>query len=214
MTQKCVVIGSGGHAKVLLDILLMKKTEIIVHGILDANSDRHGKSLYGIPIIGNDSWLVTAKKYNVSHFVVGLGSVGDSNLRERIYQLGITHQLTPLSIIHPSAIIAHHVELGTGVQIMANAVINTNTRIMDNVIINTGSIIEHDCVIGSHAHIATGAQLAGGVHIGQGTHVGAGATIRQSITVGDYAIIGLGAGVVNDIQSHTTVVGLPAKPIQ
>ncbi|MGB1287571.1 MAG: acetyltransferase, partial [Aggregatilineales bacterium] len=194
-----MLIGSGGHAQVLLETLLAHRTDVTVYGILDPNIERQGERIFGVSIIGDDSWLSTARDHGVTHFVVGAGSIGDSSLRERLYKLGLSHSLIPLSVIHPGAYISPRAIPGLGVQIMANAIINTNAQIGNNVIINTGSIVEHDCIIGDHVHIASGACLTGQVHVGQGTHIGAGATIRQSIKIGDYVIIGLGAGVVKDV---------------
>lgn len=210
--EKCILLGSGGHALVLLDAM-MQTGDKTVYGILDPDKKRHGERIFGIPIIGDDGWLSEAATHGVTHFVVGIGSVGDSRLRERVYHLGQEHHLIPHSVIHPRAIVSPYAELGLGVQIMANATVNTHARIGNNVIVNTGSIVEHDCVVGDHVHVASGACLTGQVQVGRNAHIGAGATIRQSIKIGDYAIIGMGAGVVKDVPSHTTVVGIPAMPI-
>jgi serine O-acetyltransferase len=50
--------------------------------------------------------------------------------------------------------------------------------------------------------------------IGSGVIVGAGAKILGGITVGDNARIGANAVVVNAVSANTTVVGIPARPVE
>ena len=211
--RKVIGLGSGGHAKVVIEILRCHEAYELV-GLLDPKKELWGKHVLGVPVLGDDSLLSTLPDDGVGHFFVGLGGTGDTKPRQRLYELAVHCGLKPVDAIHPRAVISPSAELGAGVTVVADAVINACARLGVNVIVNTGAVVEHDCVIGDHVHIATGAQLASTVQVGRGVHIGAGATVRQCITIGERAIIGVGAVVVKDVSPHTVVVGVPARPLQ
>ena len=207
MDKPVIIIGAGGHAKVLYDCLQLLGVEVL--GSLDAcpPPSRHTCSL---PIIGDDS-AISAYSNDAVELVNGLGSVGDTALRASIYykfkKLGYGFR----QVIHTAAIIASDCILGEGVQVMAGAVLNTGTKIAEDSIINTGAVVDHDCVIGSHVHIAPGAILSGGVQVGDGSHIGTGATVIQGISIGRNALVGAGAVVLRNVPPGAKVVGVPAK---
>lgn len=206
----CVILGGGGHARVLIDCL--RESGIAQpFSILDSDSSKKGKELLGVPILGGDDLLPQLVGRGVTHFVVGLGSVGDHRPRQRLFELGLAHYLEPLTVIHPSAVCSKEAKIGRGSQLLPRSIVNAGSKIGENVIINSGAIVEHDCLIGDHAHIATGAKLASAVRVGTGAHIGIGATVRQKISIGEGAIVGAGAVVVKDVEAHTTVVGVPAR---
>lgn len=207
---KIIGFGAGGHARVIIEILqLNPQLELI--GLLDPNLELHGKLMLGVPILGNDSLLPDLTKQGLSHFFVGLGGVGNTNPRRRLYEMASIHNLLPWNAIHPSVVISPSAQIGPGFSAMANSVVNACATIGANGILNTGAIIEHDCVIGNHVHIATGARLTSTVRVGNGVHIGAGAVIRQCISIGENAVIGAGAVVVKDVPANVTVVGVPAR---
>lgn len=209
---KLVVLGAGGHAKVLLDAFFAGQQQLdwaLV--ILTPESHLHGSRLLGVPIIGDDDCIDAQVRAGATHFVVGIGSIKSNALRTRLYAFGLQHQLKPLTVIHPNAICSKWAHLGAGVQVMAGAIVNADAIIGDHVIINTGAIVEHDCHIGDHVHIAPGVRLSGGVVVEDGAHIGTGACIRQGVRVGKQAVVGMGAVVVNDVLPNTIVMGVPAK---
>lgn len=208
----CIVLGGGGHARVLIDSLQASEVAVI-HGVLDPNRSLWGETLLGVPVLGGDDLLPGLFEQGVTHFVVGLGSIGNSHLRARLFEAGLSRSLKPLTVMHPSAICSVWAKIGDGSQLFPASVVNANASLGENSIINSGAIVEHDCLIGAHTHIATGAKLSGGVKIGAGAHVGAGAVIRQDINIGAGAIIGAGACVIRDVAPETIVVGVPAQPL-
>ena len=209
---RCVILGGGGHARMLLDCL--GDGAIIVDGIVDADRKRWGTRLDGCEILGGDERLPELARTGTTHFVVGIGSIGKAGLllRRRLFELGLRCGLKPLVIQHPSAIRSTHAQVGAGAQLLPGCIVNAGAQIGANVIINSGAIVEHDCVVEDHAHVAPGARLLGKVHVQTGAHVGAGATILQTLTIGANAVVGAGAVVVDDVPAETTVVGVPARP--
>lgn len=206
----CVILGSGGHARVLIDCLSFS-SDVAIEGILDPLVSLKGKVIQGVPVLGSDALLAEISRRGVSHFVVGLGGVGNNLPRKKLFETALTFGLIPLTVKHPTAVVSSTVVYEKGCQFLPGCIVNTDAVVGLNVIVNSGAIVEHDCVIADHVHLATGAKLAGAVHVGQGSHIGVGATIRQNIEIGEYAIVGAGSVVVRNVLSSTTVMGVPAK---
>jgi sugar O-acyltransferase (sialic acid O-acetyltransferase NeuD family) len=209
--EKLVLIGAGGHCKVVIDIA----NDIYhIYGITDISTEKHGSQFYGINVIGNDDKLRYIYQEGVNNALITLGSVGDSSIREKLFHYARNIGFKMINAISMKAIISESVTFGLGNVIMDGAIIHADCTIFDNTIINTGAIIEHDCKIESHAHISVGAKLGGGVEIGKGSHIGMGASIIQGITVGKNCIIGAGAVVIGHIPDNSTAVGVPARVVR
>jgi UDP-perosamine 4-acetyltransferase len=211
--SRCVILGGGGHARVLIDCI--RESDLAeIEGVLDPDSSLHGQKVLDVPVLGGDELLGGMASGGVTHFVVGLGGVGDNGPRRRLFELGCSCRLIPLTVRHPSAIVSRWASIGTGCQLLPGIIVNACAVLGKNVIVNSGAIVEHDCVVGDHAHIATGARLASTVQVGTAAHIGAGATVRQSIRIGEGAIVGAGAVVVKDVGPSVVVAGVPARPIR
>jgi sugar O-acyltransferase (sialic acid O-acetyltransferase NeuD family) len=209
MAIKVIGLGAGGHAKVVIEILRHNNLYELV-GLLDPSPKLFDNHVLDIPVLGGDDLLPELLGKGIRSFFMGLGSIGDSRPRQRLFDLACQHELKPVHVIHPQSIISASAEFGEGIAVMASAVINACVRLGANVIVNTGAIVEHDCIIGDHVHIATGAKLASTIKIGNGAHIGAGATVLQRVRVGENAIVGAGAVVTSDVPANETVVGCPA----
>lgn len=208
---RCVILGGGGHAAVLLDALMASR-QAEPYVVVDSNPLSWGKDLFGVPIRGGDETLSELIRQGVTCFLVGVGGIGYNSPRQRLFELGLSRGLKPLTLRHPSSVCSPWARVGEGSALLAGAVVNARAVLGVNVIVNTGAIVEHDCVVGKHVHIATGAKIAGGVLIGDGAHVGAGATIRNGLRIGDGAVVGAGAVVVKDVGPWSIVYGVPARP--
>lgn len=212
MTQPLVIVGAGGHALVLLDMLQELNRTIL--GFCDADPLRSGQACSGFPVLGNDETLLANYSPQQIDLVNGIGSIKDTALRGRIYTyykvLGYRFE----TVIHPRAIVSRSAALAEGVQVMAGAIIQPGVVIGENSIINTGAVVDHDCVLGAHTHLAPGVTVSGGVNIGANVHVGTGATIIQGITIGQGAFVAAGAVVVADVMERETVMGLPARRVR
>lgn len=210
MRMPVIVIGGGGHAKVLIDAMMGQSFKII--GITDRDKGRWGCKIMDIPVIGGDD-VVLDYSPDAVLLVNGLGSAGITVPRRQIYDHFKNSGYSFASVIHPSAVTGAGVELAEGVQVMAGAIIQTGSRIGDNTIINTKASVDHDCVIGKHVHLAPGVTLSGGVCICDGVHLGTGATVIQGAKIGKNSVVGAGSLVINDIPGGVTVMGVPAKVV-
>ncbi len=210
---KCVIFGAGGHARVIIDsVLLMKSINVI--GIVDNNEKLHNTSLMGIKILGDDSLLPCLIEKGATHFVMAIGSVGDTRARRRLSEKAMALGLKPVTVIHPSATVSKWAVIEDGAQILANSAVNAESKISQFAIINTGAIVEHNCKIGEFTHVAPGAKLGGGVVVGNDAHIGIGATIRERILIGNNALIGAGSVVVSNVPANKIFVGVPAKELK
>ncbi len=210
---RCIILGGGGHARVLIDVLRASHAATI-HGVLDMNQAVWGTTVLDVPIVGGDDCVPQMIREGVTHFVVGLGGVGDNAPRRRLFELGLKSHLTPLSVSHPSAVCSPAARIGYGSVLFPTAVVNAGAVLGVNVIVNSGAIVEHDCELGDHVHVATGARLASTVRVGAFAHIGAGATVRQCLSIGEGAVIGAGAVVVEDVAPWTVMVGVPARMLR
>lgn len=180
MSLPVIVLGAGGHARVLLDALKLRKKKIL--GVTDMRPSQVDKKRTRAELLGTDNAVFSYDPKRVL-LVNGLGSVGVPSARAELYRKFAKRGYRFLQLVHPSAVIAPDVVLGEGVQVMAGAVVQTGTVIGDNVIINTKASVDHDCRIGSHVHIAPGVVLSGGVTIGDKSHIGTGAVIVQAVSL-------------------------------
>jgi sugar O-acyltransferase (sialic acid O-acetyltransferase NeuD family) len=208
----CVVLGGGGHAKVVLETLKLSRPRLKCV-VVDQDCSLWGRQILGVSIVGGDADLGEWLSKGYLHFVVGVGGIGNNSLRRRLFDLAISCGLAPVSVVHPSAIVSSWAKIGDGVQLMASCVVNVGASLGNNSIINSGAVIEHDCVIEDHVHVATGARLAGNIRVGSSAHIGIGAVLKQGVTIGNGAIVGAGAVVVKDVPEHVTVIGVPARPL-
>lgn len=207
-TLPLLVLGAGGHAKVLVGAL--KRSGARLLGLVDPDPERHGALVLGVAVLGGDE-VVHRHPPGTVLLVNGLGSVGSLMPRAALYQRFHTLGYRFARVIDPAAVISEDVTLGEGCQLLAGAIIQPGAVIGDDTIVNTGARIDHDTVIGSHCHIAPAAVLSGGVVIENLVHIGTGAAIRQGIRVGAGAVVGLGAAVVAEVPAGAVVAGVPAK---
>jgi len=197
MNKAFIILGQGGHARVLLDVLYCLGHRVA--GLLTPDQPA-GAAWEGVPVLGDDRWLDSAEagKYV---YAVGVGLMPNRQaLRAGLYHKLRARGLDVPSLVHPSAVLAQDVRLGSGAQVMAGVIIQPGTVIAENALLNTGAQVDHHCRIGRHAHVAPGAVLCGGVRLGDDVFVGAGATLIQNISIGDGAVVAAGSTVLQDIE--------------
>lgn len=208
MKQPIIIIGAGGHARVLHNMLQEMGMKIL--GALSPQNQDHSTLKSGLTILGDDSKISEFSPAAIK-LVNGIGSIDKPEKKRAIFDRYKGMGFHFANVIHPGAIIAPDAVLGEGVQIMAGAIIQPGCKLGENVLINTGAIIEHDCIIKSHVHVASGAILAGTVTVEENVHIGLGATVIQNIRVGANSFVGAGSVVIRDIHSDSRVAGVPAR---
>lgn len=199
MKKQLLIIGAGGHGKVVADIAeRMGYTSI---AFLDSGEKREWASY---PVVGKES-MVNELDGDV---IIAIGNAAARcRLQETIDKSRIT------TLIHPDSVIARDVEIGAGTVVMAGTVINAGTRIGRGCIINTCASVDHDCEIGNYAHVSVGAHIAGGVSVEDNTWIGVGAAVRDHLQIAGNCMIGAGAVVVKSIDSSGTYIGVPASKV-
>ncbi len=206
-----IVLGGGGHAKVLLDALQRSGRTVI--GLADQNPALRGKRVLGVEIMGGDDFVQRHAPASVL-LANGIGSVDSMQVRASIYQRFKQQGYAFATVLHRSAVIGSEVVLGEGAQILVGAVLGPSVVIGEDSIVNTCASVDHDCRIGAHVHLAPGVVLSGGVAIGDGTHVGTGAVVIQGVTIGVGCLIAAGAVVVADVRAESRVAGVPARKLE
>ncbi len=199
------IMGAGGHGRVIADAAQISGWTVI-HFYDDAWPDiGHDASPW--PIVG-DSPLLFTQLRNYQGVIVGIGNnQARADMQRRLHDAG-----APLvCVVHPTAVISRHAQLGAGCAVFAQAAVNAGARIGAGVILNTGCTVEHDCMIGDFVHIGPNAALGGGVHIGQQSWVGIGASINHLIHIGRDSTIGSGTTVIRDVPDAVVAVGTPAR---
>lgn len=212
--SKIVIMGAGGHARVLVEIIAADSSATIC-GVLDNDQTTWGTLVSGAPVLGGDNELAGLyESKQCDSFVIAIGGIKSFQLRKRLFAESLATGLQPWSVRHISCECSPSAQIADGTQLLARSVVNAAATICENVIINTAAIIEHDCYVGPHCHIAPQACLAGGVRVGCETHIGLGAVVKENLSIGNRVVVGAGAVVLADVADDTTVVGVPARPIQ
>lgn len=217
MEQRIIIVGSGGHCRVVIDAIKSFGSKYHIIGIADINySDTSDKTpIFDIPIIGNTDSIF----YRSDVFKIAI-AIGDNETRKRYYNefaekyKDFHDKDILMPIVHKSAIVSNYAYIGDGTFINAGAIINAGCIIGTNAIINTGAIIDHECRIGDNSHICPGVKIGGRVKIGENCFIGIGSSIIHNINIGDNVTTGGGSVVIRDIPDNTKVVGVPAKPIK
>ncbi len=201
MYNRLVIIGAGGHGRVIADIadkIGYKDIAFLDDNIID--------SFMGFPIIGKSNEIEKIAD-GETDFVIGIGN----NLTRKI--IAQRYDVNWVSLIHPSAQIGLNVSIGAGTVVMACAVVNSCATVGIHCILNTGAIIEHDNIIDDYVHISPRVALGGTVRIGSCTHVGLGASVKNNVEICENCTIGVGAVVVKNIKEPSTYIGLPVKKL-
>lgn len=200
---KLLILGAGGHGKVVSEIAqLMKQWEEIA--FLDDREDI--SEVMEIPIVGKLADLpVLGSEYEYAFVAIGNNAVR-LKWTEELNNIGFKIPI----LIHPSSTVSAKSYIKEGTVIMAGAVINPDVRIGRGCIINTASTVDHDCILENGVHTSPGAHIGGTVKIGERSWICIGATIINNINIGDDSVIAAGAVVTKDVLSNVLVAGVPA----
>ncbi len=198
-----LIIGAGGHGKVIADIALAQRKWDRI-SFLDDNFPNI-KNISNWEVIGKTSDRLSQKENFPNIFI----AIGNNKTRKKIQENCRLEGFYLPTIIHPNSNINSNVQFGDGCAVMAGVTINIDSKIGLGVIVNTNSSIDHDCIIGAYSHICPGVNLAGNITVGGQTWVGIGSNIIQNIHIGQNVMIGAGSTVIKDIESNVLAFGNP-----
>jgi len=208
--EKIIVIGGGGHAKVIIAILMkLNKYEVVGYTDISDNG-----LILGIPFLGKDDKLQTIFDSGIHNAVIGVGQIKSSVHKKRISEMLIDVGFKLPPIISPNCILNEDVKIGNGTVVMDGVVINSGARIGKFSIINTNASVDHDCFVGDFTHVAPGVTLSGEVKIGNNVLIGTGANVIQQVEIPDNTIISAGSSVQKSIKISGIYRGIPAKLIR
>lgn len=205
-----VIIGAGGHAKVVADIILKRKEvlkeELNIIGFLDDNFDKiEYREIFNIPILGSLDLIEEFKNKDYEYII----AIGNNLIRRKLAKK--YSKLNYYTAIHPTAVIGNMIIIEEGTVVMANVVINPCCKIGKHCILNTSCVIEHDNTIDNYVHISPNATLCGNVFINKYSWIGAGAVIIQNKNIGKKVIVGAGTVVIKDVEDNCIVIGNPGS---
>lgn len=208
MQKPVILMGAGGHAKVLLDVLLV--TGHIVLGVIDPKLARQKQEYWrGIPVLGDDPALMSYAPEEVM-LANGIGNLPGQTRRKDLYNKYREQGYQFATVAHPSAVLSTGVQLYEGAQIMAGVILQPDVVIGENTLVNTGARIDYDCLIGAHCHLAPGVMFSSGVKVGDGCYAGVGAIVVQGCTMGNGSVLGTGTTLRVNLPAMNRLLG--AKP--
>ena len=202
-----LVLGAGGHAKVVIELLRACGFEIA--GVLDA--DTSPRTVLGAPLLGSDAELGRLRGEGLAQAFVALGA---NAVRARVAGQVRAQGYRLVNAIHPGAALSPSLVLGEGVAIMAGACLNAEARVGDLAIVNTNACIDHDGDLGEACHVAPGCALAGNVSVGARAFLGAGCTAIPGVSVGADTTVGAGSVIVRDLPAGVVAYGSPARVVR
>ncbi len=201
MYDRLVIIGAGGHGKAVADLALRCGYRESAISFVD---DHATGDCMGFPIVATCRDLAALRNEHTA-FVI---AIGDGHIRKKIAE---SYDLPWATLIHPSATVGYHADIGVGTVVLAGAVIGADAIVGAHGIINTGSIVEHENRIGDYVHISPRAVLGGGVVVGEGTQIGIGAVVKDHVHLCAHCLLGAGSVAVKDITESGVYIGVPAK---
>ncbi len=203
MKKSLLIVGNGGHGKVVLDCAKangFKKIAFLT------NYD--SQNIMGIKCLNENKVNFFEVMKDFPNIIVALGN-NSLRLEKSLNYQKMGFKLATL--IHPKAFVSESTKIGEGSVILPFAAVNSSAIIGKACIINTAAVVEHDCVLGDGVHISPNAAMGGNVIIGKNSWLCLGASVKNAVKIGENCIIGAGAAVIGDIENNFTVVGVPAK---
>jgi len=205
-TESFLIVGAGGHAKVVIDTLRCMHGADFLLQLADDDVNLTGLFSMGMPIVTP----ITKALQPGGRFHV---AIGNNKVRSRTAEVCLQAKMTYHSILHPQAIVAISAEVEAGCFVAAGAILAPESSLSTGCIVNHGAVVDHDCHLGAFCHVAPNATLGGGVAVGHGVLIGSGANILPGVSIGEECIIGAGAVVLHDLQAGGVYVGVPAQRI-
>lgn len=203
--KKIIIVGSGGHSRIVIDIA--KKLKFKIQGIVDLNFKlKSNEKIIGSKIIGGID-ILKKNKYKTNYIFL---AIGDIKLRTKVYEK-LKKDYKFVNLIDKNSTISKFAKLGKGLLVSPGAIINAEAVVEDNTIINSNSVIEHETIIRKNCNISPNVTIGGRSIIGQNSFIGLGSNIINNIKIGKNVFVGAGCLVVKDVPDNKKVLGIAAK---
>jgi sugar O-acyltransferase (sialic acid O-acetyltransferase NeuD family) len=209
MKKPVIVLGAGGHAKILIDIINLSD-EYFLEAVV-GREDEPLDFIMGQPILKGDKHLKDYLSEGVTLLTIGIGGYSDNSRRTEVYRMCKSMGFEIINLIHPSAVVAKSVKLGDGLVIFAGAVINPEVTIGSNVIIATSATIDHETTIEDHVLVSAGVTVGAGNTLKEGALLALGSKVISRVVIGRNSLVAAGAVVVKNVPDNTAVFGVPAR---
>jgi sugar O-acyltransferase (sialic acid O-acetyltransferase NeuD family) len=206
MSEILVLVGAGGHAKVVCEALIADHWPKQNIAVCTEDPGQVGSSFMDFTVARLSDIEQEIHLFHVC--------IGDNHRREQLTD-GLTRKGgRPLTIAHPAALVSATASVKEGAFVAAGAILAAESIIGRGAIVNHGAIVDHDVMLGDFVHIAPGATLAGRVQVGARTLVGAGANLLPGVFVGADATVGAGAVLRDSVPGGSVFAGVPARRIR
>ncbi|WOD17918.1 acetyltransferase [Paraburkholderia kirstenboschensis] len=207
-----VLVGSSGHAKVVIDIV-EREGKYSIAGLIDAFR-QIGEQTLDYRILGTEADLPRlVAEHDIKGALIAIGdNLARSNIAAKVAEY--SPQLPFVSAIHPRATVGRGATVDAGTVLMAGAVVNPCCRVGRFCILNTNSSLDHDSMMDDFSSLAPGAVTGGNCRIGRYAAISIGAVLRHGITVGEHSVVGAGATVLTDVDPYSVAYGSPAKKVR
>lgn len=199
-----VVLGAGGHARVVLEAL--RSAGLAAAAVTDPDRSLWGSTIEDVRVAGGDDKLAEYPP-SLHAAAIGVGAARDTRLRRKVHEAAAAAGYALPPVVAASAVVARSARLGAGAQILTRAVVHPAASIGDGAVVNTAAVVEHDCSVGAHAFIGPAAVLCGGVRVGDGAFIGAGAIILPGVSIGAGALVAAGAVVRSEVPAGGKELG-------
>ncbi len=207
MAQRVILIGGGGHARVVGEAILAASERFELIGYVDPLPCLETGDVLGVPHLGDDSVL---DRYPDAALVLGVGAVSAPHARRTVVgRIGADRRWT--GVVHPRAYVSRSARIAETVVVLPQATVHAGVRAGAHSLVNSGATVEHDTVLGEHVLVGPGAVLGGAVVVGDDAFIGMGAIIRNNVRIGSGAVVAMGAVVVRDVAPGSLVLGVPAR---
>lgn len=212
MNGRVVVVGTSGHAGVVIDAIERAGGRRVA-GLVDSFRAA-GEQAHGYPVIGPEDALPAflAREGDCALVV----AIGDNFQRRRM--TARLRELVPGSrfatLVHPRACVSPRATLGEGVVVLAGAIVGAGASVAEGGLLNTAASLDHDCRMAPFASLGPRATAGGNVRIGECSAIAIGATVLHGRQVGEHAVIGAGAVVLGDMPERCVAYGVPARIIR
>jgi sugar O-acyltransferase (sialic acid O-acetyltransferase NeuD family) len=193
MSEPLLLIGCGGHASSLIDVV-ESSCRWHVLGLVGL-PEQVGENVLGYPVLGCDQDLPSLRQ-QCDHALLAVGQIGLAAQRQRLGDELKRLEFGLPVVISGRAHVSRHAQLGSGTSVGHGAIVNAGACVGDHCILNSNALIEHDAVIGDYCHISTGALVNGGTRIGASSFIGSGAVLREALNLPPQTVISAGKRVM------------------